>query len=759
MLSRDTVLMFLAGVVAGVLFNGGLVLGILLAFHDGGNSAPPRKPLPPYSPSLALAEAYWYSIFTLGHLVTRSGMGIQLIPPEGTLQQMMEMAELSQAPANPYLLLAPYRSGDPSFANPFNGDENDFSNFRWDQAKMDRNVNPQALAYTMVKAVIWAKSFASGVEGGTPINHFNALVLSTEAAAQAQFAVNNLKTAEGLFTHAWNDGQVTDSTIAPQDQLAMLWAFSELADYATGKYGWYAAPLSEEEARNLADSLFFAIEDYSVGNPNFLDSLPTRDLGTALGVFSSFADYSPEGVARARVIESLLPSLASELISRTDERGMLVPSGGFSQVVTQAAAIRGLVLAYRVSEDESYKTAALQNWAYMDTLWDKESGLYIPSPGDRKYVYTAMDAGDVVGAFNALLNGLDVDVEQRFADFFNAVVNVSGLQIAEGPATGGGRDGDSIPDLFDAGGEFGRAPVLATEVVYDPSLGQWRVTNPQFTTNLALWADNQFMFIGYWGGQPSFPGHGIPGARTPTETPTSIPATPTTTPEHAHALFASKGCAACHGQDGEGSAIAPALAGHSQQMVKRQVRNPRFQMPAFSKEQISDEELEAIAQYIANLEGDDHAHPETIDLATAVALHHWMALESLKAGDQADAIHHVRHIIDLLEEGEDQHRMEAILDSLLAGETHDPEHEIEEMLAGTAIPDLTLTQLHLQQALVALAVEDVADTQHHVAHFQDLAGPDKVDRVREILDLLGQGNLDEAEREIQELLEDREHED
>ena len=44
-------------------------------------------------------------------------------------------------------------------------------------------------------------------------------------------------------------------------------------------------------------------------------------------------------------------------------------------------------------------------------------------------------------------------------------------------------------------------------------------------------------------------------------------------------LFVSKGCAACHGQNAEGSAIAPALPGHSKQMVKRQVRTPRFQMP------------------------------------------------------------------------------------------------------------------------------------------------------------------------------------
>ena len=60
-------------------------------------------------------------------------------------------------------------------------------------------------------------------------------------------------------------------------------------------------------------------------------------------------------------------------------------------------------------------------------------------------------------------------------------------------------------------------------------------------------------------------------------------------------LFIAKGCSGCHGQDAEGTPIAPALAGHNEQMVKRQVRTPRFRMPALSERQISDREIEAIS--------------------------------------------------------------------------------------------------------------------------------------------------------------------
>ena len=218
-----------------------------------------------------------------------------------------------------------------------------------------------------------------------------------------------------------------------------------------------------------------------------------------------------------------------------------------------------------------------------------------------------------------------------------------------------------------------------------------------------------------------------------------------------HDLYVAKGCAACHGQNGEGSADAPALAGHSEAQVVRQVRSPRFQMPTFSEEQVSDEELDAIAHYITSLEGEGHAHAEveSAQLGVILEMHHWMALEALKADVIEDAIHHVEHIIELLDDGDHQDRMKIIREDLQVGKAHEAEHEIEEMLADKAAPDLTLAQLHLRQALMALAFEDEADSKHHVEHFQELAGAQEA---AEILETLGRGDLHQAEHEIQELL-------
>ena len=39
-----------------------------------------------------------------------------------------------------------------------------------------------------------------------------------------------------------------------------------------------------------------------------------------------------------------------------------------------------------------------------------------------------------------------------------------------------------------------------------------------------------------------------------------------------HALFIAKGCAACHGQNAEGTSIAPALPGHNEQSANRCAR-------------------------------------------------------------------------------------------------------------------------------------------------------------------------------------------
>lgn len=220
-----------------------------------------------------------------------------------------------------------------------------------------------------------------------------------------------------------------------------------------------------------------------------------------------------------------------------------------------------------------------------------------------------------------------------------------------------------------------------------------------------------------------------------------------------HQLFVQKGCAACHGAEGEGSAVAPALPGHTREAVLRQVRNPLFMMPAFSQDQVSDKELEKIAAWVESL-GPAEGHGEPTEIEDPAVLHQWMALLALKAGTVEEAKHHVQHVIDTLGDQDPDRaaRMRQVLALLDEGELHKAEHEVEEMLAGVASPDLTLATMHLELALSAIAGHDRDDAIHHIEHFLSQAtGQDREDG-EVVLRLLKEGDLHQAEHELGDLL-------
>ncbi len=71
--------------------------------------------------------------------------------------------------------------------------------------------------------------------------------------------------------------------------------------------------------------------------------------------------------------------------------------------------------------------------------------------------------------------------------------------------------------------------------------------------------------------------------------------------EVGHTLFQTAGCANCHGQNAQGSPVAPALEGISADEVRQQVRHPKGTMPQYSPSQLSDADLDAIAAFVASL--------------------------------------------------------------------------------------------------------------------------------------------------------------
>ena len=105
---------------------------------------------------------------------------------------------------------------------------------------------------------------------------------------------------------------------------------------------------------------------------------------------------------------------------------------------------------------------------------------------------------------------------------------------------------------------------------------------------------------------------GCGGTAPAAKPPTKSTSAPSEQVAEGHALFQAKGCAACHGTNAEGTAIAPALASHTREQVVRQARSPVGTMPRFGPDQVSDAELELIAAYIVSLapsRATPHHHP------------------------------------------------------------------------------------------------------------------------------------------------------
>jgi mono/diheme cytochrome c family protein len=216
------------------------------------------------------------------------------------------------------------------------------------------------------------------------------------------------------------------------------------------------------------------------------------------------------------------------------------------------------------------------------------------------------------------------------------------------------------------------------------------------------------------------------------------------------AAYLAAGCAACHGENAEGTAVAPSLAGHTSKQVHQQVRSPLAQMPAYSEEQLADAELEAIAGYIAGL-GPMEEHMEPVKLSDVLAIHHWMAISAIAAGDRGDALHHVGHIIQAVK-GEHLEAMKEARKHLRAGELHEAEHLIEEMLAGKAEPELSRERLSLRLALTAVDQRDREEAIHQIRHFVEFAKGADRRKGEAVLAHLRAGDLHEAEHTIASLL-------
>ncbi|RMF81105.1 MAG: cytochrome c [Chloroflexi bacterium] len=213
------------------------------------------------------------------------------------------------------------------------------------------------------------------------------------------------------------------------------------------------------------------------------------------------------------------------------------------------------------------------------------------------------------------------------------------------------------------------------------------------------------------------------------------------TVEHGREVFVNNGCGACHGENAEGTDIAPALPGHTIEQVKRQVRAPVGNMPVFTNEQISNSELDALTAYIVTLQGS-HVHPG-VDVRDQMMRHYWLFFGAIAEGDIDEAIHHIEKVGTFVS-GQHLDRVEEILATLEAGDVDTAVMLVGNALAGVDPPNEPRSDLYLRQTLAALNNRDIEEAIFEINNFIELSSGQQRADGETVRDLLENDLLEDA---------------
>jgi hypothetical protein len=175
-------------------------------------------------------------------------------------------------------------------------------------------------------------------------------------------------------------------------------------------------------------------------------------------------------------------------------------------------------------------------------------------------------------------------------------------------------------------------------------------------------------------------------------------------------------------------------------------------MPVFGPASLESDELDDLVAYVLSLKGE-HMHGAGSNSSNAVESlsHHQMALLALDSNEISDAIHHVTHMLDLLE-GPHLTAMQEALAAIESGDLHTGQHGIEAMLADVAVPAQSLPQLHLNLALSAIRVENASASAHHLDHATGLVSDHESDVIVQALDRIAKSDFGTAEQLVAAML-------
>ena len=218
------------------------------------------------------------------------------------------------------------------------------------------------------------------------------------------------------------------------------------------------------------------------------------------------------------------------------------------------------------------------------------------------------------------------------------------------------------------------------------------------------------------------------------------------------ALFAAKGCAGCHGFNGEGMGrLGPPVAGHLLQTLYRWVRQPASRsMPVYGQKDLSDADLDKIVAYVAGL-GPVHGAGEysaSIDEATQLQL----VLIALEVGDIADARAHLEELTARTD-AQSKAGATAILESLDKGDVQVAIALTGDLLVHAPSSTWTEVQLHLLLAFDAITRADVADATQHMEEASAVASEAEKSAIASLAAQLRTGNLQVVHDQLRSVLQ------
>jgi hypothetical protein len=248
------------------------------------------------------------------------------------------------------------------------------------------------------------------------------------------------------------------------------------------------------------------------------DRITTQNIGMAVTALANTYHHMHDVPKLRKAAKQMIGAQVNFLLTQQAEDGSFangyqltgdgVRAGqGARKLLSQAAAIRALLSAYHVTENEKLVDAAEATYRFMENeLWSDQAGVYRAAVGADQSTYDGYNFGATLGALRELAivrNGTERDaVVDRLDAFFEKVGQREGLQLAEIGHTGepvpsiakrkelmaklqklkqknsakakqmqrkmADSDGDGVPKPpFVAGTKFGAAPVQAASVTIE----------------------------------------------------------------------------------------------------------------------------------------------------------------------------------------------------------------------------------------------------------------------------------------------------